>query len=324
MTPSQRREFTVRNGAVTLHAVEEGNPDGPVMVLMHGWPDTHHLWDKVVPLLADRFRIVRYDSRGAGASTVPSRLADYRLGALADDFFAVLDAVSPTAPVHVLAHDWGSVEAWEAVTREGAERRVASFTSVSGPNLAYLGTWVRRALARPTPANLAGPLTQLASSWYTLLFHLPVAPGLVLRHGFARVWPRFVGLFDGTDPARIDTAPTLPRDMANGVNRYRANILPRLLSPRGRPTSVPVQLLVNQRDRAVHPSGYRVYGEFASDLRVREVDSGHWLPYSDPALVARLAVAFVDSLAGEAPGGAPGFSRASAGEAPGGAKVGAV
>ena len=99
----------VTNGSVSLAVFEQGKADGETIVLVHGWPDTHELWNRIVPLLADDFRVVSYDSRGAGESTIPSRVQDYQLSALAGDLFAVIDAVSPGKPVHVLAHDWGSV-----------------------------------------------------------------------------------------------------------------------------------------------------------------------------------------------------------------------
>ncbi len=113
----------VTNGSVSLAVFEQGKADGETIVLVHGWPDTHELWNRIVPLLADDFRVVSYDSRGAGESTIPSRVQDYQLSALAGDLFAVIDAVSPGKPVHVLAHDWGSVETWEAVCEPGAKRR---------------------------------------------------------------------------------------------------------------------------------------------------------------------------------------------------------
>ncbi len=58
---------------VRLAVYEQGNPAArdPPLVLVHGWPDTHDLWRHVIPHLADRFRIVSYDTRGAGASTSP-------------------------------------------------------------------------------------------------------------------------------------------------------------------------------------------------------------------------------------------------------------
>ena len=51
---------------VRIAVYEQGNPDGPTLVMAHGWPDSHVLWDGVVPRLADRFRIIRFDNRGVG------------------------------------------------------------------------------------------------------------------------------------------------------------------------------------------------------------------------------------------------------------------
>src|SRR6476661_239125 len=90
----------VTNAAVRLAVFEQGNPDGETLVLVHGWPDTHELWQHVIPHLADRFRIVSYDTRGAGASSAPTAVSAYALQELAKDLFAVIDAVSPDAPVH--------------------------------------------------------------------------------------------------------------------------------------------------------------------------------------------------------------------------------
>lgn len=114
---------------VRIAVFEEGNPDGPALVLAHGYPDTHRLWDAVVALLADRFRIIRYDNRGAGDSTVPKRTSAYRMERFADDFAAVTDSLGA---VHVLAHDCGSTGVWEFLARSGSAERVASFTSVAG------------------------------------------------------------------------------------------------------------------------------------------------------------------------------------------------
>ncbi|WP_343232253.1 alpha/beta fold hydrolase [Mycolicibacterium sp. CBMA 361] len=55
---------------------EEGNPNGPVVVLVHGWPDSHDMWDATVPYLADTFRVIRYDNRGSRNSGVRPEAAD--------------------------------------------------------------------------------------------------------------------------------------------------------------------------------------------------------------------------------------------------------
>ena len=66
-------QFVDSSDGVRIAVYEEGNPDGPTVVLVHGWPDSHVLWDGVAPLLADRFRIVRYDNRGVGQSSCRNR-----------------------------------------------------------------------------------------------------------------------------------------------------------------------------------------------------------------------------------------------------------
>ena len=134
---------------VRIAVYEEGNPDGPTLVMVHGHPDSHVLWDAVVPLLADKFRIVRYDNRGAGGSTAPKRTSAYRMARFADDFAAVVDAVSDEHAVHVLAHDWGSTGVWEFLARPEAAERVASFTSVSGPSHDHVNRYIVDTLSRP-------------------------------------------------------------------------------------------------------------------------------------------------------------------------------
>lgn len=134
---------------VRIAVYEEGNPDGPTAVLVHGWPDSHVLWDGVVPQLAERFRVIRYDNRGVGASAVPKPVSAYTMARFADDFAAVVDACSPDQPVHAVAHDWGSVGVWEYLGRPGARDRVASFTSISGPSQHHLVDYIFSGLRRP-------------------------------------------------------------------------------------------------------------------------------------------------------------------------------
>ncbi|MBN4927330.1 alpha/beta fold hydrolase [Hoyosella rhizosphaerae] len=286
----------VTNGDIRIAVFESGNPSGTPLVLVHGWPDTHALWDAVVAELGDTFRIISYDTRGAGLTTAPNSTSAYALPELARDFYAVIDDVCPDGQVHVLAHDWGGVETWEVLGEPQAEQRIASATITSGPNLDILGSWVRDRFSRPTPRNLAGPLRQLANSWYTYLFHIPMLPQYVLRNGVAQHWPRFLALFDGQDAERVRPAATLPDDMANGVNRYRANIGPRLSRPRSKIINVPVQVIINMRDPAVHHSGYADYGKYVTHMVERKIDAGHWAPISHPAILAAATREFIDTV----------------------------
>ena len=65
-SPQAPQQFVDSADGVRIAVYQEGNPEGPTVVLVHGWPDSHVLWDGVVPLLAERFRIIRYDNRRPG------------------------------------------------------------------------------------------------------------------------------------------------------------------------------------------------------------------------------------------------------------------
>lgn len=308
--PVPDAERTVRSGEFDLAVYEYGDPAAETLVLVHGWPDDHHLWDRVIPLLAGRFHVVAYDTRGHGRSTRTSRTRDYRLDAFAADFFAVADAISPDRPVHVLAHDWGSVQMWEAVCEPRAAARIASFTSVSGPNLDHMGKWMRAKLSR---GAAWGPFTQLLSSAYTFLFMTPGVPKVVLRPLSAEtVWRRFVGLMNETAPENVRLGPNFREDFFDGMRIYRANILQRMVDARERHTEVPVQLVIARRDVAVRPAGYEDESRWASRLWRREVPAGHWLPFSHPELLATATTELIDSLTAGTP--ARGLRRAEVSE----------
>lgn len=181
--PQHSPQHFVHSADGTRIAVyDEGNPEGPTVVLVHGFPDSHVLWDGVVPLLAERFRILRYDNRGVGASSAPKPVSAYRMDRFADDFAAVIGELSPGGPVHVLAHDWGSVGVWHYLKRPGVNDRVATFTSVSGPSQDQLVDYIFSGLRAPwRPRTFARALGQALRLSYMILLSIPVLAPLVLR-----------------------------------------------------------------------------------------------------------------------------------------------
>ncbi|MFF2549995.1 SDR family oxidoreductase [Nocardia sp. NPDC058058] len=293
---------TVTNGEIDIAVYEQGVPDGATIVLVHGWPDSHRLWDNVLPHLIDRFRVVTYDSRGHGRSTNPKDHRAFRISELATDFFAVIDAVSPDAPVHVLAHDWGSVTVWDAVCEPGADARIASFTSVSGPNLDHAGHWARGRFTRPTPGNLAAPLAQLASIAYQFAFMAPVTPALVRLGLRDRVFRAGLRLAQGTPAEQVTLGDTFTADAANGLPIYRANlVVAKLFSARERRTTVPVQLIVARFDPAVRPAVFDDEDRWTDRLWRRDLKAGHWVPYSHPSVLARATIQLIDAVSGAEP-----------------------
>ncbi|GAB2465304.1 alpha/beta hydrolase [Jatrophihabitans fulvus] len=258
---------------VTLAVYEAGDPGSPTIVAVHGYPDDHHVWDGVVDLLADSYHVVTYDVRGAGASDRPGPRSAYRSAHLTDDLLAVLDAVSPGGPVHLLAHDWGSIQSWDALADDRFVGRVTSFTSISGPSLAYAGAWARRGLRHPRAAT-----RQLAHSWYTLAFQLPGLPEAAARSGVIGRLAR------GSSGSRADAE--------HGLSLYRAN-LSGVATRTPRPLELPVQVIVPQRDPYVTSAmAAGAPQPWVADLRVVPVAGGHWVVRDRPDVIARLVDAF--------------------------------
>lgn len=278
----------VRSADGTEIAVyESGNPDGPVLVAVHGYPDNHTVWDPIAAEIGDRYRVITYDVRGAGQSGKPVAKAAYTMDRLVEDFAAVIAAVSPDAPVHLLAHDWGSIQSWGVVTDPRFASRVASYTSISGPHLDYVGVWMR------DRSHPGASLRQLASSWYIAAFQLPWLPERIVRmpavdKGIART--ELKGRPEGalTNPVTRSDA-----DKVNGIKLYRANMPRRLSRPRPVPTSVPVQVIAPRTDAFVSTRlATEVPVAFVENLTVVEVDGSHWVVSEKPSMIADLVDSF--------------------------------
>jgi pimeloyl-ACP methyl ester carboxylesterase len=285
--PPSARTTTSRDGTrIALH--EYGDPDAPVLICVHGYPDNASLWKPVAERLAADFRIIAYDVRGAGDSDQPSGRAAYHLDRLEEDFLAVLDAVSPDRPVHVLAHDWGSIQAWHFVTSDSARGRIESFVSISGPSLDHAGYFLRK--------RNAAAAKQLLHSWYIFYFHLPWLPELGWRKGWAhRSFDRLERAAGGVESAPGERSLG---DYVNGLNLYRANVVRRLVRPAHRRTDVPVLAVSPDGDAFVTTPLQTDVARWAPNLTVKVVRGGHWMPRNDPGLVAELVLEHTRQVAG--------------------------
>ncbi|MFD1664761.1 SDR family oxidoreductase [Streptomyces calvus] len=302
------RERRVRTGGVELCVAEMGDPERPTVVLVHGYPDSKEVWSEVAPRLAGRFHVVAYDVRGHGRSTAPRPLrGGFTLEKLTDDFLAVADAVSPDRPVHLVGHDWGSVQSWEFVTVGRTAGRIASFTSMSGPSLDHFGHWIDRRLKRPTPRRVGQLLGQGAKSWYVYLLHTPVLPELAWRGPLGRSWPHILRRLEKVPGSDYPTS-SLPSDAAHGAWLYRDNVRARLRNPRADAFAhVPVQLITPLNDVFLSERLHDELERWAPRLTRRTLPAGHWVPRTRPDHLATWIADFVTSVeAGQSGAAAPG------------------
>jgi len=281
----------IATAGVELSLQVSGPDDGPVVVLVHGYPDNRTVWDRVVDYLEHDHRVATYDVRGAGESTAPPSRSGYKIGRLVDDFAAVLDRVAPDRrPVHVVGHDWGSVQLWGAVMREPNDARLrgrlASFTSISGPGLDVYGHFLRNGL-RQRRFGAVG--RQLLHSWYFGAFQVPFVPELV----FSRLGGRIRSRLEKRQ--QLDghwDDETFRSDARLGVNLYRANRFDFHRST----TAVPVQLIVPTKDAFITPAMFEDIETFAPDLRRLDVVANHWVVQTQPQVVADAVRSFVEDV----------------------------
>lgn len=288
------RRRRVRSGGVELCVAELGDPRQPTVVLVHGYPDSKEVWSELAPRLAGRFHVVVYDVRGHGGSTAPRPLrGGFTLDRLTDDFLAVADAVSPGRPVHLVGHDWGSVQGWEFVTTGRTEGRIASFTSMSGPSLDHLGHWIKQRLKRPTPRGAGQLLGQGARSWYVCLLHAPHLPELVWRGPLGKRWPLMLRRAENL-PAGDYPTPSVGTDAAHGAWLYRDNVRARLSRPRDDAYAhAPVQLVTPLEDAYLSARLYDGLEKWVPQLTRRTLRARHWIPRTRPDQLAAWITEFV-------------------------------
>lgn len=290
---------TATDGVVlAVHRYTDIDVTRPTVLAIHGYPDNHHVWDAVAEEFAarypGRYNVVAYDVRGAGDSSAPASRSGYRFAQLIADVGTVIEHLGVDR-VHLLAHDWGSIQAWAAITDAILMPRIGSLTSISGPHLDYGGKFLR---SPRTPRGLYDVARQVLGSAYIFLFLTPLLPEAVFGSGLGGRVVNALERIGGSGGRRVRRSAA---DYHNGLNLYRANMPAPLFFPADPlpQTSVAVQVLVPRKDVFVTPALQRFTGAIPAGSRVVDIDGGHWAPCSHPGVIAE---ATSDWMSTEHPG----------------------
>jgi epoxide hydrolase 4 len=271
---------------VRLHVVEKGS--GPVVLLLHGWPEFWYSWRHSLEYLSDNYRVVAPDLRGFNLSEKPSGIESYSLGVLVEDILSLIDALGGEQ-VHLVGHDWGGVIAWQFAIQYPDRIRDLVIMNCPHPEA------FRQALKKDW--------SQRRKSWYMLFFQIPALPEFLLRATLPQVFERvFRGwsynkeAFTDEDLARYVEAFRQPGALRSSINYYRAIF--RLGPPRTdrfrTPIPVPILVLWGKGDRALGHSLTKGMERFAG-AGYTQIDfdrCSHWIQNEYPERIHEAMRAF--------------------------------
>jgi len=263
----------VANGALVLDAVATGPADGPVVVLLHGFPQTSWSWRDVWPALADAgFRVVAPDLRGYSPDARPVGVEHYRMAELVGDVRAVV-AAAGGGPVHLVGHDWGAAIAWHTAAR--ARELVRTLTAVSVPHpLAFVHA-------------LTTDEDQRRRSQYMRDWHDPATEQRLLDGGLAEVFGGVPAVEAELYLARLREPGALTAALAYYRAQSRAD-----LEGLG-PVTAPTLHVWSDQDAALGRAGAEATGAHVAGPYRFEVLPGvsHWVPEQAPDALAALLLA---------------------------------
>lgn len=267
-----------RRGNLVFDVIDEGPADGPVVVLLHGFPQFNTSWSKVIPrLTAAGYRCLAPNQRGYSRGARPTRRRDYRTPELVEDVRALVDA-SGASRVHLVGHDWGAVVAWAAAAE--FPDRLATVSPVSVPHPA---AFVRAFLTS----------RQALASWYMYVFQLPQIPERFLlgRHGTAAQLAKALRSAGQSAEAADRDARAMAESgaLTAALNWYRAIPLSDVRGTAGK-IKVPTLYVWSDKDAALVEKPARNSGRYVSGEYRFETLRGvsHWIPDEQPEVLADL------------------------------------
>ncbi len=289
MAEDWKHQFANVDG-LRMHYVTQGK--GKLILLLHGFPDSWHLWRFQIPELAKHFRVVAPDLRGYNKTDKPIGVENYRLSILAGDVLKLIEALGETKAT-IIGHDWGGVLAWYFAAFNSNRTEKLVILNAPHPN-----AYINRA---------KNSFRQLQKSWYIFFFQIPDIPEKILsqnNYSFLRnmVKLSFVKDVLTDEDQRLSVkAWSQPGALTAMLNYYRANLNPSILfseRPRAFPKiHAPTLIIWGEQDLALSKDLIKNMEEFVDAPHSLEyaAHSGHWVQLEQPEFVNKCILEFLRS-----------------------------
>jgi pimeloyl-ACP methyl ester carboxylesterase len=282
----QPRHREIATNGVRLHAVEAGPAGGPLLLLLHGFPEFWYGWrQQIAPLAAAGYHVLAPDQRGYNTSDKPRRVSAYNLDTLALDVVGLIDEAG-AATARVAAHDWGGVVGWWLGVRH--PQRLERLALLNAPHPAAM----RRALLR-------SPVQRRKSS-YIFFFQLPWLPERTFRRNRFAFAAKALqatsrpGTFDDADLDLYRRAWSQPGAVRSMLHWYRAALRAQPRWPASLRVRVPTLLLWGAKDRFLGRELAQASIDLCDDGRLEFIDEAtHWIQHEEAERVNARLVEFL-------------------------------
>ncbi|HWW90970.1 MAG TPA: alpha/beta hydrolase [Solirubrobacteraceae bacterium] len=280
---NELREGYADIGDVRLHYFEAG--DGPLIVLLHGFPEFWYGWRlQIAPLAAAGFRVVAPDLRGYNLSSRPDGVAAYTADRLAADVRGLIRERGAESAL-LVGHDWGGTAAWA--------------TAMNHPEVVDRLAILNAAHPRRLLRGLRNP-RQLRKSWYFFFFGIPGLPERRVRAGDWRFFRHFLSdanpAYTPQEIERYVEAWSQPGAATAMINYYRASVResPKRAEAQIRPISAPTLVIWGQRDRYLGQGLAEPDHDDVPNLdRVERLpNASHWVHHDESERVTQLLIDF--------------------------------
>jgi pimeloyl-ACP methyl ester carboxylesterase len=273
-----------QNRNVSLHAIAAGPPEGPVVVLLHGFPEFSYGWHRQIePLAAAGFRVIVPDQRGYNLSNKPVGVAAYALTELVSDVIAIADQLGQKK-VFLAGHDWGAAVAWSAALLH--PQRIAKLVVLNVPHPSVMHKFLS---TRPR---------QLLRSWYMFFFQLPWLPEALFSAFNYRIGAGSLlrssrpGTFSAEDLIQYRAAWSQPGALTAMINWYRALFRFRAKFP-DKTVRVPTRILWGERDAFLLAEMAQESLRYCASAKLFTfANASHWLQHEEPTRVSELLIDF--------------------------------
>ncbi len=278
---------TLMTNGIRMHYVTQG--EGPLVLLLHGFPEFWYSWRFQIPVLAQQgYRVVAPDLRGYNETDKPE--SGYDIPTLLRDIAGLIDGLGEERAI-IIGHDWGGVLAWQFAIDYPQMTRRLIVLNAPHPHA------MLRELRKPA---------QLRKSWYIFFFQLPWLPEYALARNHANEIGRMLRgaalqkeAFPRSETAKYQEAMSKPGAIKAALAYYRQLFRqgPRAYRRRNLQVEAPTLLIWGEQDIALDIALTRDLDPWVPRLRVKYLpDSGHWVQQEQPEKVNQYILEFLSEV----------------------------